>query len=171
MYASPDPSVILQGDILEEFIFIRRLDGPDTVDPEVSNRAVDTFVETEAKIQVRKVKAIIATQACDADRRDFVLVCPIFNIIENEDDLRDKGNTPTQIVSKLASLRGQKLGYYYYLEKSEQFGIDESYADLTSMISIKRDDLSQYTRLASINDYPRHILAYKLGVLFLRPAK
>jgi hypothetical protein len=113
--------------------------------------------------------ALVISQTCDLQRRPFVQVCPIHDFEQLKRDLITAGKKEEGADSFIASIRGRKVNYYFYLSSDESLGIKEGYADIGFISTVARQELIELPRIATLNAYPRQILAYQTGNLFLRP--
>jgi len=112
---------------------------------------------------------IVVSQTCDLQRRPFVQVSPVhdFNYLKSE--LLKDGRTEGSAQSFISSIKNKGVNYYFYLPEDPTRGIKEGYADLNFLSTVSRTQLVRQTRVATISDYQRHVLAYSIGNLFLRP--
>lgn len=177
MYQPIDPRVIRQGDILEYFYFtffqkdkLQKIstDGVRT-QLDYSARNGETNFETVNKCLM--LPAIIVTQTCDTQRRDYIQICPIFTLHSYELQIRASETDEAKVTSKLASLKGNKMNYYYFLESfhSGSINLEESYVDLQFVNSIQRSIIDQFPRMVSFTDKAAHWFSYALMNYFGRP--
>ena len=162
MYVDPGQT-LFQGDILDRFVFST---ATQPTEDELSSRN-DIPENFRLKSHLVQKQAIILSQTCDIARRPLVSIAPIFELKSFTDALA--GKTQQNIDGQVSQLKNQKLFYYFYIAPDPQRGIVEGYADLTFINPIERLELPRLNVLASVTDYQRHILAYKLGNLFIRP--
>ena len=164
MYLEP-LSDVYQGDILDQFLFSTIPQPP----PETLKSSDESLEDYEVKPRLTLKQAMIVTQTCDAVRREFISVAPIFPIDTYTDALRAAGKKEENLASELSQLKKQKIKYYYYIPGDLARGVDEGYVDLTFINPLERVSLQNLKRIARLKDYPRHVLAYKLGNLYMRP--
>ena len=115
--------------------------------------------------------AIIITQSCDIQRREFISVCPVYEVSNIIEKLSKDGSSQNKIDSFLGTLRKQEINYYFYLPayKTDSVNIEESYVDLQLVNNLPSGNISLYRRYISLTDQGRHWLGYKLSTLFSRP--
>lgn len=152
MFYAPCQDEWFQGDILSDFPFI----------------ATDLSSRTSSTELFRK-QALIITQTCDLQRRHFIQLCPIHNFDDLKKDLVDGGKSEKGAESFIDSIRNRTVNYYFYLKADAVLGIKEGYADLNFISTIPRTQLLTLNRITSLATYPRQVLAYQSGNLFLRP--
>lgn len=160
MYVDCDSSVIYQGDIIDYFVFTA-VAQPDS--------AVASEEDIVADPRYTHGPAMIVSNTCDITRRKFVSIVRIFPLQGFIDAHRANGKSENNIASEISQLKSQKLFYYFYIPGDTSRGVEEGYADLTFINPLETNSLSRLKRLASLDAYQRHILAYKLGNLFMRP--
>lgn len=170
MYDEIDSKIILQGDIIEDFCFITHPVGKLSF---VSNSpniipAPEKGIYGEPMVlgRPKKSRAIVISHSCDIQRREFVQVCPVFEL-SKMNDLSEEAKQKTNLDKFLESVRGQKTFYYLFLPASNFF--PESYVDLTMINSAPRTILNNHTRVLTLSPSGRHLLGYKLMNLYLRP--
>lgn len=164
MYLDP-VNTVYQGDILDHFLF-SSITQPTSDELDFNADIPDDFSVTP---RLSHGQALIITQTCDVSRRDFISVVPIFSIESYISALRKARKKEENITGELAQLKKQKIFYYYYIPEDIQRGVNEGYADLTFINPFERSRLESLRRIARLDDYQRHTLAYKLGNLYMRP--
>ena len=164
MYLDPS-SDIFQGDIIDKFLFATIPQTPN--DTYSINEILPDSFTVRPNLIYRQ--AMIITQTCDAVRRQFLSVAPIFPIQSYIDALKAAGKKDENILGELSQLKKQKINYYYYVPEDVPRGVHEGYVDLTIVNPLERAAITPLKRIAKLEDYQRHVLAYKLGNLFMRP--
>lgn len=182
MYTSVDPTTILQGDIVKEYNFIV----PPTDELQVLKKNTDGSLElnpisqTENPYASGKASviansflsdAIIISQSCDIQRRDYVHLCPVHKLENLVLELRNKNYENNRVENVLLDLKSEKINYYFYLPQGSvgEASIDESYIDLQFVGMIPLVNLASYNRFLTLTDRGRHRLSYKLINLYGRP--
>ncbi len=170
MYADPDfvdKTTLFQGDIIDDFPFYNfensypikkdaggrfELDGDDN-----SDRSV-------LAVETKKQKVIILSQTCDIQRRSNVIVCPVYELKEVVD-----GGAIN--LKRVEALKSRRIYYWFYLPEFQV--LQESFADLQTMVYVPRDIIEKYVtkRAVSLSDLGRHHLAWSLATYFGRPAE
>jgi hypothetical protein len=159
-------SEMFQGDVFANFPFIdfstsRFVALQDHHISDVTDIYRDGFRSVLAEVDPRSI--MLLSQTCDAQRRDNLIACPIYKISDYI-----QINQPS--AGNLASLRGNKFLYWFYLP--EHFGeIDESFVDLQQFFYVPRSVLSSYmaNRILSLSDLGRHRIAWSIATYFGRP--
>ena len=111
--------------------------------------------------------AIIITQTCDIQRREFVHLCPLYSIKELESDLKQAWDE-NRVNNFTSQIKKNKIEYYFHLPAYSD-ALVESFADINYIQTIPRKDLNNLVRLCGLSDYGRQNLAYRVGNIFLRP--
>lgn len=181
MYAKIDYEIALQGDILIDFHFIVPglgeplvlIRNPDKILIEPVSKIKNPYSSKKEALVVNSfmASAMIVTQSCDIERREYINLCPVFPVeeIRKKDFLKKVGES--KIEDQIRQIRQQKVNYYLYLPKfkSDEISLDESYVDLQLFNSMPRENLKYYQRLISLSDKGRHWLSYKLSNYLGRP--
>jgi hypothetical protein len=177
MYA-PKKEEVYQGDILRDYHFMLPPLGKPYAFVESGKEAILAEDIMKAGLTPKQLiantiitNAMIITATCDAQRREFVAVCPIFTLEKIKLELSTKWGD-ARIKTFIDDLSAQKFNYYLYLPAVNTAGIvlPESYIDLQVINSMPLDNIKHYERMFTLSDYGRHWLAYKLANLFSRPA-
>lgn len=103
----------------------------------------------------RREEAIILSQSCDIQNREFIIVAPILSLDLVDDPKRKQ------------DIRDQKIFYRFYLPVSDFF--QESFVDFTLLSSINKNFISIDERVVSLTDYWRSHLTWSLNRYFCRP--
>lgn len=182
MYTSIDPNEILQGDLIKDYNFVV----PPTDELQVLERTsenkfkavpISSTTDPYSTGQVSVIansfvsNAIIISQSCDIQRRDYIHLCPVHKLSNLRAELTSKGYELERINNTIDSLKLDKTSYYYYLPASNDDGIlvEESYIDLQFVGMIPLVNMKSYTRILSLTDLGRHRLSFKLINLYGRP--
>jgi hypothetical protein len=171
MYAdliSVNGDTLYQGDIISDFHFHILENGVAVKKDETGGVHMATDADNNdaalLMIETKKTPVMILSQSCDIQRRNNVIICPVYNLATFVSDNTINSDT-------LRSIRGRKIYYWFYLPA---FGsIQESIADLQTMVYIPRSIVEKYLpkRIASLNDLGRHHLGWTLANYFGRPAE
>ena len=182
MYELVDSEEVFQGDILKDFHFIVQGLGPplalvrNGTEIQVSplqelNNPYSEGKKENLIVNSFMSNAMIITQSCDIDRRDYINVCPVHPIsnIRQRESLR--GLTGNRIDNLIKDIRLQKVNYYFYLPQTqfENLLLEESYVDLQLFNSVPAENIKQYQKQVSLSDKGRHWLSYKLSTFLGRP--
>lgn len=118
----------------------------------------DFFSDDFETIAIKAIRTniIIVSQTCDIQNREFVIIAPIFSLSRIES------------VTKARAIKEGKTFYRFYFPAKEGV-IEESYADLTLLNSIKKDLLPPNKQLLSLTDFYRNHFTYNLNRFFCRP--
>lgn len=182
MYALIDPNAVYQGDIIKGFHFIvpptnelqileKNNEGNFTSSPisQISN----PYSSGKATVAVNSflANAIVISQTCDIQRRDYIHLCPVYQLSLLTQELINKGYTASRIDNVLKDLKSQKINYYFYLPTASLDGItiEESYVDLQLICMLPQVNIGLYNRFISLSDKGRHWLSFKLVNLYGRP--
>jgi hypothetical protein len=153
MYVQPneiDRTIIYQGDLIKEFPF-----------PVIYESSLPVVGNKQDKTEValRLNMVMVLSQTCDAQRRENIIICPVFPVQE----ISTKQ-------SEIESVRKRKIQYWFYLP---QFGsiIREAIADFQTIHYIPRKTLEGYksNKILSLSDWGRHHLGWALSSYFGRP--
>ena len=164
MYTSPlvSQSEFYQGDIIEDYPFLNlgQVQPLTVSDSGIAESEGEVDAET-AKVSVRidGRRVMIISQTCDAQRRENLLISPIYGINEysmNADTLRN--------------LRSGKVYYWLYLPAYQSI-IEESFVDLQQLMYVPRSKIEEYktSRILSLSDLGRHHLAWSITNFIGRP--
>ncbi len=107
---------------------------------------------------------MILSQSCDAQRRENIVLAPIFSFTE----LSNKGiKTDT-----LSSIKLRKTNYWFYLPALEGV-VEDSVVDLQQIRSFPRETIESLkrTKIISLSDWGRHHLAWAIVNFFGRPTQ
>lgn len=143
-----------QGDIIDRFPFT-----VSDLNPQNASRSV----------RLSDFPAIIITQTCDLQRRNFTQVCPIFDFAFLKAQLIAEGKTEQGAEGAIDSIRKGKTEYRFYLPADSVYNINEGFVDLNLVCSIPRQQVQQLNRIASLQDHPRQVLAYFVSNLYVKP--
>lgn len=184
MYAQIDPDTIYQGDIVLNYHFmVAPLGNPSVIRAESDkvkilplDQVTQPYSTDGKELLVANsfvAKAMIITQTCDIQRREYIAVCPIFKLNVLVEKFQTDGWEETRIQKFIGNLKAQNVGYYFYLHAASldtgHITIEESYVDLLQINSVRQTNIKNYQRIYSLSDKGRHWLAYKLNCLFGRP--
>lgn len=170
MYATApvDAATLLQGDILADFSFFLF----DKSRPIKRNEAglfeSDGATQEQDRslfaVEAKKQRVMILSQSCDVQRRNNVIICPVY-------DLATFLSDNTINTDRARSIRERKIYYWFYLPAFAQ--LPESIADLQTMIYVPREVVATHLpkREISLSDLGRHHLAWSLATYFGRPAE
>jgi hypothetical protein len=105
---------------------------------------------------------ILISQTCDAQRRENILVAPIFTFSEME----GRGVKP----DTLKDVRLRRINYWFYLPPLDGV-LEESLVDLQQIKFSSRIDIDnrKSTKIITLNDWGRHHLAWSISNFFGRP--
>jgi hypothetical protein len=171
MYVDPllqNQQIYFQGDILKDFPFYV-LDRTVSVDKKETGVYEPSGVLNDSNIGLKVIEKkletiILLSQSCDLQRREYVLICPVFKL----EDLVSE-----QILNKetVGLIKKRKLYYLFYLPGTESF--PESIADFQHIYHIPRSELEGLMdkRILSLSDNGRHHLGWALANYFGRPAE
>lgn len=171
MYADTipkDSSTLYQGDIIIDFPFyifengqLIRKNNAGHFELVVDNQDTDRALFA---IEAKKQTVIILSQSCDVQRRNNVIICPVY-------DLKSFLNDNTINADRAKSIRARKIYYWFYLP--EYNSLPESIADLQTMIYVPRSEIEKYLpkRTTTLSDIGRHHLSWSLATYFGRPAE
>lgn len=143
-----------QGDILASFPFV------------VSDL---TSTNSGKSLKLFDKPAIIISQTCDIQRKDFVQVCPVHDFDHLKSQLMRDGKSEQSADDALDSVRRGNTEARFYLPQEPSFGMKEGYADLNFICTVSRKQLMQLNRIVTLNDHPRQVFAYFVSNLFLKP--
>ncbi|MBA7521422.1 hypothetical protein ES705_13529 [subsurface metagenome] len=164
---NPEPKTFFQVDVIDDVQILLAREDIEIIRPtkiKICPRVIKKYSELNDAfskgIEVVLADAyitpiLIISQTCDIKKRDFVHVSPIFPLA------RIEGKTRRESVVK------GKTNYRFYLPSINQ--LEDSYADLSIINSVKMDQLNIQNRIVSLSDHYRHHLAYKLSNFFSRP--
>ncbi len=182
MYTAINPQEILQGDLIVDYEFI----APPTDELLVVERNQSGVLITKPVSQVVKPyiggkiavvansfvsDAMVISQSCDIQRRDYVHLCPVHKLGNLITELSSKGFEQKRIDGVLDGLRKNTINYYFYLPPGSinEIPIEESYVDLQFVGMAPLLTLGTYSRTLSLTDLGRHRLTFKLTNLYSRP--
>ena len=120
-----------------------------------------------AAVTVTRTHAMILSQTCDIEHREFVLVAPVLPLSDVE---RESSSTARLI-------RDFKVFYRFYLpaipsdEETATQGLPESFVDLTSVRSVSHDSLQMQQRIASLTSGGYRLLTGALNCFLTRPGR
>jgi len=169
MYANPesiDQGILYQGDIIADFPFFIFQDSyPVQKNHDGFFEKTDNITKNEENLFVtvaKKQNVMILSQTCDVQRRENVIICPVYELANL---IADKAIT----VGQAESIRSRKIYYNFYLPELGIFS--ESIADFQTMIYVPREQITKYikNRVISIDHLGRHHLAWALTNYFGRP--
>ncbi len=182
MYAVLPSTTHYQGDILLNYNFITPPIGKPYVFKENGTSssvvALDSLqapyaVDNKEKLIVNSflANAMIITQTCDLQRRDFISVCPVFPFTTIKNKLAENSWGEQRINSFITDIKSQKVNYYFYLPpySLDTIQVPESYVDLQVINAMPLANLSSYSKIISLSDKGIHWLGFKLSFLFARP--
>jgi hypothetical protein len=168
MYAdiiSVDSNTLYQGDVISDFQFHILESGQpikrnETNHFELSEKADEQ--STLLAIESKKITVMILSQSCDIQRRNNVIICPVYNLNEFVTDKAVNAD-------RLRSIRERKIYYWFYLPGFNN--LPESIADLQTMIYVPRTALEKHLskRILSLSNLGRHHLGWTLANYFGRP--
>lgn len=183
MYSPINKLNCYQGDIIKDFLFISLPVGkPKVIEKIAANsyKILDFTIpetEKEAGEQIVAVNAFVAdamiiSQTCDIQLRDYIQLCPIFNLEHLKQELQNKGYDNDRLNSNIKLLGEDKINYYFHLQeyKSESLNLEESYVDLVIHGIMPVSNIKDYKRILALSDLGRQRLAYKLINFYGRPA-
>lgn len=160
--------ILFQGDILEDFPFFifdqLRFVSKDGVDQfKIKNEDDEPSIEDLSIVQSRLSTVMILSQSCDTQRRDNIIICPVYLISEyiQKEVLNEK---------TVGNLRARKYNYWFYLPALQDV-IEESLADLQQMYYLPKEVVDSYKakKIITLSDFGRHHLAWSLTTFFGRP--
>ncbi len=183
MYALPTvEQPFFQGDLLSNYSFIVPPLGKQFVfiGDAVSSIVVELSAKEDAYMDGKKEQliansfrssAMIITQTCDIQRREYISVCPIFDLAVLKSKYTNYGWGENRINNFIEDLKNQKQNYFLYLpaHTSENVNFSESYVDLQVINSMPSSNVTNYHRFLSLTDKGRHWIGFKLSNLFGRP--
>lgn len=163
--AEIDPEILFQGDVIDNIsFFLLNKTSPLIEEEDVFRRseATDSSPSLHAVVAKRQ-RVILLSQSCDLQRRENIVVCPVYPLVEFVAD-----NTLNS--AKVDAIRQRDNNYLFYLP--EFSGLPESIADLQTMQYISRSVVESHKtdRIASMSDLGRHHLGWALATYFGRPA-
>ena len=144
---------VYQGDILSSYNFLIPPIGKPFAVAEKGESPVPITDIIAAGIHPKQIiantietSAIIITQTCDAQRREFISVCPIFPLEQMKHDLAEKWGKQ-RVSNFIEDLRNHKINYYLYLPaiNTNKVSVPESYVDLQVINSLPLQNLENYT--------------------------
>lgn len=166
-----DISMLFQGDIIDNFPFFI-FDNIDYIERE--NTGGDTYKiasddgfeknVSEDKVfalsKVKFVKIAILSHTCDAQRRDNIIIAPVFSLNELE-----VGN------EKKTSIRSGKINYWFYLPSNNTSLKDEYIIDFQFIYYLPRSFVEKYknNKIVSLSDFGIQSLDWSLSQFFSRP--
>jgi hypothetical protein len=108
-------------------------------------------------------RVMIISQTCDAQRRENVIISPIYTL--NEYIAASSPNA-----DKLRTLRAGKIYYWFYLPAYQDI-IEESFVDLQQVTYVPRAYVERYIegRILSLSDLGRHRLSWSVAGFLGRP--
>jgi hypothetical protein len=186
-YRNTLPNIFMQGDIIEkypfsyipttnDYIFIRDNNGAPSLfstgneDGEVYN---NEYQEEQLVVNSKLNNIILLSQTCDLQRRESIMIAPVFDLSFLKQNLQEEGKNEQEINSQLGLLKNNKFEkqfhYYFYLPAFS--GFPERYIDFNLIQSIPRDNIKIEKRILSLSDKGRHWLSYKLNTFFGRPVE
>lgn len=147
---NPDPVNLYQGDILKDYDIIIL---PDRIASSPIQPTDQTLSGTALlEVKRRTTNIMILSHSCDIARREFVAVCPVFPIIENQRN----------------DIKNGRTNYRFWLPAKPGV-MEESYADLVIINTIKKDNLLITDRIASLTDRYRSNFTHRISQYFCRP--
>ncbi len=167
LYGKQPDATFFQGDILrdvalfrapEKLLLARQVGACERLVELVPIETVpDAFVQGLENILVPtfRTTAMILSQTCDIEHRDFILIAPIFPLSQIEQQTRRE------------AIMKDKVNYRFYLPSID--ALPESFVDLQIINTILKEHLSLDQRMASLSDRGRHMLAEKIHRFFCRP--
>lgn len=162
----------LQGDIVNNLFFPSAISESTIIDGRdapISTIASPLSNNEPVKIDIHQETGMIISQTCDVqrcDRGDLILVCPVRKIQTLKDILLESKN-PNTVENFIYQIKEKKIQYYFHLPAENNF--EESYADLTTIVSINKTLLNIDNRMLSLSAYSRHWLQYTLSAFLGRP--
>lgn len=171
MYAdanSISKDIFYQGDIIADFPFYIFENGQPIKKNEAGHFELDETTEecnrTLFAVEAKKQPVMILSQSCDIQRRNNVIICPVY-------DLKEFISDNTINTDRAKSIRDRKIYYWFYLPEYEK--VPESLADLQTMIYVSRAEIEKYLpkRIMSLSDLGRHHLGWSLATYFGRPVE
>lgn len=163
----PPSGLFLQGDIFRDLfiatsseapLVVRSSDKANDVAEGIAiltqlNNTRELFASGFENIVLKAIKTniIIISQTCDILNREFVIIAPVFPLSRIES------------AKKARSLKEGKMNYRFYLPRKEGI-IEESYAELTILNSIKRTALLPEKRILSLTDFYRSHFTYHSNI-------
>lgn len=183
-YSNSLPNLFMQGDIVKEypFSFIPKINDNIILRENnnslrlVLNNEEDIFIsennfEEQLVVNSRLINIALLSQTCDLQRRETIMIAPVYSLEFLKNILADNGSDEQAINNKLALLRASRLEkqfhYYFYLPEIGNF--PESYIDFNSIQSIPLENIDINKRILSLSNKGKHWLAYKLNSFFGRP--
>jgi len=165
----PDQGKLFQGDIIEKFPVVtlpedikivrfkeRFEDYSEATVHRIDKLDVAFNAGTEAiLVQASLMDIMVISQTCDIYHRDFVTIAPIFPLSNV-----DKKSQQKAIIDR-------KTFYRFYLPLINNF--PESYLDITTINSVKLENLKIDNRILSLSDFGRSHLTYFINNYFNRP--
>ncbi len=172
----------LQGDIIIDYPFIV----PTTDELKIIERNIDGSLKTTPISQTQNPyltskafviansfmsDAIIISQSCDIQRRNYIHLSPVKKISLLIQELSDKEYDEKRINNVIDSLKDEKINYYFYIPGDFVGGVtlEDSYVDLEVVGIVPLANLSPYNRPVTLTDLGRHRLSFKLINLYGRP--
>jgi hypothetical protein len=160
-----DINTLYQGDVIDNYplLILGEFRVARKIDTGVYHLEEETSQEASSAVVGRKTqRVILLSQTCDIQRRNNIIVCPVYSI----ESLISDG-TLTQ--KNVDSIKGKKTNYWFYLPAYNNF--PESLVDFQTISYVSRLDLEQYknSRILSLSALGRHNLGWALSVYFSRP--
>ncbi len=171
MYADAtlvDKNILYQGDIIADFPFYLFENNQPIKKSKTGYFELDGVTEETDRslfaIEARKQNVMILSQTCDVQRRNNVIVCPVY-------DLKEFIKDNTINSDRAKEIRNRRIQYWFYLP--EYTKLVESLADFQTMIYVPRTSIEKYTssRFITFSDLGRHHLSWSLATYFGRPAE
>ncbi len=135
------------------------------------NEVVTEEREVTATVGVMPVMAIVASQDCDAQRKNAVMLCEIKDMENIHPSIERKTTLKTKVEELQTQLR--KSHWWFYLPPDKQAGIlNRMGVDFGSTISVSRDDLEnmRHFRKARLNAVAYEHFRERLSFFFHRYA-
>jgi len=168
MYIVPSASsqTPYQGDIINDFPFfnIASVKSLSIKDRNIAH--IEDGINTATRnvlIEANLRKIMLISQTCDAQRRENVIICPVYTVAEYM-----TSNNPNK--DKLDALRNGKNYYWFYLPAYETVFV-ESFVDFQQFTYLPKELYEQFqaSRLLQLDDLGRHRLAWSISTYFGRP--
>jgi len=171
IYEESPESTLFQGDVVSKIPFI----DPYSKNEHENLLSTDNPDRFYFRASGKFLNAILVSQTCDIERafldksRENVLVAPVITIKQYENSMLSQGIKQEKVTSILASIRGQKTKFLFYLPSLGTF--EESYADLTLISYVDSSFIDVNQRKLSLNHYGRNWFSYTLSEYLDRPFK
>ena len=168
MYTFPliSQTEFYQGDIIGSYPFMNLTKlKPLTVSESeiVEGEGAPNAATQKVSVAVDPRNVMVISQTCDAQRRENLIICPIYTMAEYIAASSPNGD-------KLRTLRDGKIYYWLYLPAYQSI-LEESFVDLQQLIYVPRPQLEAYrsARILSLNDLGRHRLGWSMAAFLGRP--